>query len=72
MKSIIIPAKIIRISTKKPINIKKNLKIAPMTRDIRLEIKISKYLPISNPFGYDKRLCLQGAKRVFKSNGIEK
>ena len=72
MKSIIMPAKIIRISTKRPVNIKKNLKIAPMVRDIRLEIKISKYLPRSNPFEYDKRFCLQGAKRVFKSNGIEK
>ena len=61
-----------KISTKIPIMIKKNLKIAPKIREIRFEKKVSKYFPISNPLGYAQRYLRQGEKRVFKSKGIEK
>ena len=45
------PAKIIKISTKTPIKIKKILIIAPKIREIKFEKKTSKYIPISKPLG---------------------
>jgi hypothetical protein len=48
-KKIIAPAKIIKISTKNPINIKKLLTTAPKIREIKLEKKASRYLLISKP-----------------------
>jgi len=49
LRNTIAPAKMIKISTKTPTNIKKLLKTAPKIRKIRLEKKASKYLPISKP-----------------------
>jgi hypothetical protein len=45
------PAKNIKISTKIPKIIRKILKTAPKIREVKLEIKTSKYFPISNPLG---------------------
>jgi len=49
-KNTIIPPRIIKISAKSPIKIKKLLRIAPKIRKIKLEKKASKYLPASKPF----------------------
>jgi len=50
-KNNIAPAKIIKTSAKTPIIIRKILKTAPKIREIKLEIKTSKYFPTSNPLG---------------------
>lgn len=48
-KKIIAPAKIMKISAKSPIKIKKLLIITPKIREIKLEKKASRYLLISKP-----------------------
>ncbi len=50
-KNIIIPVKIIRISIKSPIKIKKTLNINPITRENKLETKTSNHFPIWNILG---------------------
>jgi hypothetical protein len=71
-KNTITPRKIIKTSTKSPIIIKINLTIAPRTREIKLEKKTSKYLPMSKPLPYDHLYLCQCEKKVLKSKGIEK
>ena len=71
-KKIEIPAKIIKISNNNPIIIKKNLKIAPKIREIKLETKASKYFPISNPLPYDHLYLRQGEKNVLIKRETEK
>ena len=48
-KKTIIPIKIIKISARKPIKIKKLLKMVPKIREIKLEKKASRYLLASKP-----------------------
>ena len=66
------PAKIIKISNKIPIIIKKHLKIVPKIRKIKFEKNASKYFPISNPLPYDHLYLCQGEKKVFIKSRIEK
>jgi len=66
------PAKIIKISNKIPIIIKKHLKIVPKIRKIKFEKNASKYFPISNPLPYDHLYLRQGEKNVLIKRETEK
>ena len=48
-KNITAPQRNIKTSTRRPRKIKKSLKKAPIPLDIKLKVKVSKYLPGFNP-----------------------
>lgn len=70
--NIITPAKIIKISAKSPIKIKKLLRIAPKIRKIKLEKEASRNFPTSNPLPRETLYLRQGEKKVLRSKEIEK
>ena len=67
-----IPPKTTRISKAKPAKMRKNLKIAPIILEIKLEAKTSRYFPGSNPLGYCQKYLCQCEKKVLNKKGREK
>ena len=66
------PIRIIKTSTKSPVKIRAILIIAPKVREIKLEIRASNHLFISNPLPGCHLYLLQGANKVLRSRGREK